>query len=139
MVVGVVSVLALNAFLVDRLDTQLAAAGGRIQNGAPPGGAPTDSGGSGSPGLLRPGQAERALDALLRSGTVSSAGVVTGAGSSTGLTGTQQAVLLALPRDGAGGTRDLGGHLGRYWLRATAGGPATPWSPVCRWPGCGTP
>jgi two-component system OmpR family sensor kinase len=55
---------------------------------------------------------------------VTSAGVLDTARSTTAptaLTGAQEAVLLALPVDGRGHTRDLGGTLGRYRLRAAAG------------------
>jgi two-component system, OmpR family, sensor kinase len=122
-IVGVVSVLSLDAFLVGRLDSQLAAAGDRIQNGggdrpAPPGD------GSGPPGLLAPGQTDGTLGAYIVAGAVTFAGVLDTARSTTEptpLTAEQEAVLLALPVDGRPYTRDLGGTLGRYRLRAMAG------------------
>jgi two-component system, OmpR family, sensor kinase len=125
-IVGVVSVLALDSFLVGRLDSQLASAGGRIAGGdhdrpAAPG-PPPDSGGP--PGLLAPGQADGTLGARIADGTVTSAGVLDAARSTTSptaLTDAEEAVLLALPMDGRGHTRDLGGTLGRYRLRAATG------------------
>jgi two-component system, OmpR family, sensor kinase len=124
-IVGVVSVLALDSFLVGRLDSQLATAVGRIQNGGPgpgPSGGTTDPGRSqdGPPGLLVAGQAEGTLGARISAGRVESAAVVNAAGGGDSLTAAQQAVLLALPVDGRPHTRDLGGDLGRYRLRAVA-------------------
>jgi two-component system OmpR family sensor kinase len=77
-----------------------------------PGGPP------GPPGLFAAGQAEGTLGALLLDGTVDSAAVVNAAGGGTALSTSQDAVLLALPADGRSYTRDLGGDLGSYRLRA---------------------
>ncbi|HEV7655874.1 MAG TPA: ATP-binding protein [Mycobacteriales bacterium] len=135
LIVGVVSVLALNSFLVGRLDSQLAAAVGRIQDGGPgpsrptpsPGAsgstAPGDGGGfgGGPPGLLVAGQAEGTLGALISGGQVSSAAVVNSAGGGTSLTTAQEQVLLVLPADGRSYERGLGGDLGDYRLRAVTG------------------
>ncbi|HEY6744696.1 MAG TPA: HAMP domain-containing sensor histidine kinase [Mycobacteriales bacterium] len=120
-IVGVVSVLSLDSFLVGRLDSQLSAAGGRFQDGDPhrppaPGGA--------LPGLFAPGQTDGTLGARIVSGTVVAAGVLDTARSTTAptpLTAAQEAVVLALPVDGRAYSRDLGGTLGRYRLRAATG------------------
>jgi two-component system, OmpR family, sensor kinase len=121
-IVGVVSVLSLDSFLVGRLDSQLAAAVGRIQSGGPnrperePGG-----GHGGPPGLLTAGQAEGTLGALISGGTITDAAVVNAAGGGTALTAAQERIVLALPADGRSYERNLGGDLGDYRLRATTG------------------
>jgi two-component system OmpR family sensor kinase len=123
-VVGVVSVLALDSFLVGRLDSQLAAAGQRIAGGGP-GPEHRDGGADGDgddteppPGLTMPGQSAGTLGAEITGGTVTGGGVITATGSNTALTDAQEAALLALPTDGRPYTRNLGGDLGDYRLRA---------------------
>jgi two-component system OmpR family sensor kinase len=124
-IVGVVSVLSLDSFLVGRLDSQLAAAGVRIQNGSDGGGDHRPPGGGNGPtGLFLPGQTDGTLAARIAGGAVTSAGVLDTSRSSTegtALTEPQAAVLLALPVDGRSYSRDLGGDLGSYRLRATTG------------------
>jgi two-component system, OmpR family, sensor kinase len=119
--VGVLSVLALDSFLVDRLDSRLTEAGRRLDRPAPA--APPDASPAGPPpGLLLPGQSAGTLGARLRGGeVVGGAAVLTDDGGTRELSGTQRAVLLALPADGRPYTRDLGGDLGDYRLRAVAG------------------
>ena len=117
-IVGVVSVLALDSFLVGRLDSQLSAAGGRFQDDdhRPPD-ADDDL-----RGLFAPGQTDGTLGARITAGAVTAAGILDTARSTTAptpLTTAQQAVLLTVPADGRTCTRDLGGTLGRYRLRAT--------------------
>jgi two-component system OmpR family sensor kinase len=114
-VVGVVSVLALDSFLTDRLDGQLAAASDRFGASAdhPPPDAP-DRSGRGTP---PPGLADGTLNAHVRNGTVDDGGVISGA-SFTPLSAAQEQVVAALPVDGRAYTRDLGGDLGDYRLRA---------------------
>jgi two-component system OmpR family sensor kinase len=121
-IVGVASVLSLDSFLVGRLDSQLSAAGGRFQDGddqrRPPD-ADDDL-----RGLFAPGQTDGTLGARIATGTVTAAGILDTARSTTAptpLTAAQEAVLLTLPADGRARTRDLGGTLGRYRLRAAAG------------------
>ena len=130
-VVGVVSVLALNSFLTDRLDGQLATASTRL------GGGPGD--GDDHPPPQRrtppPGLADGTLNARISSGTLDPAGVISGS-TYTQLTGTQQQVLRALPVDGRAYTRDLGGDLGDYRLRAVRTPDGDVSSPGCRCPGC---
>ncbi|HEY7102193.1 MAG TPA: ATP-binding protein [Mycobacteriales bacterium] len=111
-VVGVVSVLALNSFLTDRLDSQLATASVRL-------GGPVDLDDHPAPQRRTPppGLADGTLNAHVRSGTLDPAGVINGS-TYTQLTGAQQQVLLTLPADGRAYTRDLGGNLGDYRLRA---------------------
>jgi two-component system OmpR family sensor kinase len=116
-VVGVVSVLALDSFLTDRLDGQLAVAGGRLSGGPPPGPLPPP-GSLGPPGLGVPGQAAGTLGARIESGAVRSAGVIRADGTVEPVTVAQERVLVALPADGRPYTRDLGGTLGRYRVRA---------------------
>ena len=112
-VVGVVSVLALNSFLTDRLDGQLATASARL------GGGPGDDDDHPPPQRRTPppGLADGTLNARISGGTLDPAGVISGS-TYTQLTGTQQQVLRALPVDGRAYTRDLGGDLGDYRLRA---------------------
>jgi two-component system OmpR family sensor kinase len=112
-VVGVASVLALDSFLTDRLDSQLATTSARL------GGGPGD-GDDHPPPQQRtppPGLADGTLNARISSGTLDPAGVISGS-TYTQLTGAQQQVLRALPVDGRAYTRDLGGDLGDYRLRA---------------------
>ena len=119
-IVGVVSVLSLDSFLVGRLDSQLSAAGGRFQDGDGPH-RPPDTDGD-LRGLFAPGQTDGTLGARIASGAVTAAGILDTSRSTTAptpLTAAQEAVLLTLPADGRPHTRDLGGTLGRYRLRAT--------------------
>ena len=115
LVVGVVSVLELNSFLTDRLDGQLAAAGQRLVDG------PGDADDHPPPPQERrtppPGLADGTLNARISNGTLGSAGVISGS-TYTQLTDEQQQVLRTLPVDGRSYTRDLGGELGDYRLRA---------------------
>jgi two-component system OmpR family sensor kinase len=121
-VVGVVSVLSLDSFLVDRLDSQLVTAGDRVANGGrdPSHPRPQPQPGRVPPGLNAPGQADGTLGAAISGGTVDSAGVIEG-GTFTELSDPQRQVLQALPADGRPYTRDLGGDLGSYRLRAVTG------------------
>ena len=115
LVVGVVSVLELNSFLTDRLDGQLATAGQRLVDG------PDDADDHPPPQQARrtppPGLADGTLNARISNGTLGSAGVISGS-TYTQLTDEQQQVLRTLPVDGRSYTRDLGGELGDYRLRA---------------------
>jgi two-component system, OmpR family, sensor kinase len=113
-VVGVVSVLALDSFLMDRLDGQLTTAAGRIAD--PQGGnhPPPADGDTRTP---PPGLADGTIEAHLRDGSFERADVIS-AGTYTQLSSGQRAVLRDLPADGRAYTRDLGGELGDYRLRA---------------------
>ena len=120
-VIGVVSVLSLNSYLLARLDDQLASAVGRAQPGpgdeSGPGGHDGDGGGPPPSSLSKPGQAEGTLNAHVQNGAVA-AGVLDAAGTTHALSATQDALLAALPVDGTPRTLDLSGSLGRYRLRA---------------------
>ena len=89
------------------------------------------------PGLNAPGQADGTLGAAISGGTVDSAGVIEG-GTFTELSDPQRQVLQALPADGRPYTRDLGGDLGSYRLRAVTGPDGTTFVAGLRWPGCTT-
>jgi two-component system OmpR family sensor kinase len=121
LVIGLVSVLALDRFLLGRLDDQLSAAGVRSQGADGPGGPDEeDRHGRRSPDfLLAPGQAEGTLGARLVGDQVQEAGVLDPRGQADSLPAEQAAALLALPVDGQPHTRDLGGDLGDYRLMAT--------------------
>lgn len=117
-VIGVLSVVALQGFLVERLDTQLAGATNRSQGafeGRPGGfgdGYPGDRPPAG--GLVElPGQSPGTLLAIIDSTQVFSAAVLDSAGSSVTLDTTQLATLLAVP-SGDPVTVDLGDGLGEY-------------------------
>jgi two-component system OmpR family sensor kinase len=115
-VVGVVSVLALDSFLTDRLDGQLADASGRSAAFDRP---PPDAPRRPDRGTPPPGLADGTLNAYLDDGTVDKGGVISGA-AFVPLSAAQQQVLAGLPVDGRPYTRDLGGELGDYRLRATS-------------------
>src|SRR6266568_255035 len=127
-VIGVVSVLSLNSFLLARLDDQLSSAVGRAQaaprdeaaQGGGGGGGDEHGGGELPPpaSLTQPGQAEGTLNGHVKNGTVDRSGVHDAAGTTHTLSVAQDSVLAALPADGKARTRDLGGSLGQYRLRA---------------------
>jgi len=118
-VIGVVSVLALQGFLVARLDTQLLAATSRSQDAFDGHG---EGGGPGFPGdrpppstlLNLPGQRTGTLAGTI-SGSDSSQAAVLGEGATAeDLDAAQLGVLLALPADGMPHNADLGDGLGTY-------------------------
>jgi two-component system, OmpR family, sensor kinase len=126
-VVGVTTVLLLRGFLLDRLDAQLTAAGGRSSaafaqpapgsNGQPPGG--PQGGDDGEPRfLLAPGQGAGTLGARIVGGTVEQAAVLDAGGNVRALTAAQQAALRSLAVDGRPHTISLG-SLGDYRLIAS--------------------
>ncbi len=122
-VIGVVSVLSMNSFLLDRLDDQLALAGGRAQPGPGDDTRSGERGGDGGdrpppPSLSKPGQAEGTLNAHVQNGVVDQSGVLDAAGNTHTLSAAQDAILAALPVGGEPRTVDLAGGLGRYRLRA---------------------
>jgi two-component system OmpR family sensor kinase len=120
LVIGLVSVLALDRFLQGRLDDQLRAAGVRSQGADAPGG-PGDGdhhGGRSPDFLLAPGQSEGTLGARIVGGVVQQAGVLDRRGQADSLPADQAATLLALPVDGRPHTRDVG-DLGDYRLMAS--------------------
>jgi len=84
LVVGLVSVVALRHYLLDQLDRQVTAAGGRsvTADGHPPDGGGSGRGdGAGPDFLLAPGQAEATLGVSVSGGRVDSAAVLDSAGT----------------------------------------------------------
>ena len=101
-IVGLVSVLALRGFLMDRLDSQLAAATGRSQSAVSgnDGGAPSPSDGGLGPSTLRFGvQGPLTVTGIVIYDAVR-AGVVTQDGDIMLLDEEQSAELLDVPSDG---------------------------------------
>jgi two-component system OmpR family sensor kinase len=107
--VGVVTTVALQHFLVGRLDDQLVAAGGRSADagGEPPGdpgggsnGRPDGGTDTGARFLLTPGQPPGTLGARLVNGRLTAAGVLNDAGSVQPLDIGRADVLTRLPVDG---------------------------------------
>ncbi|MBD0692239.1 sensor histidine kinase [Streptomyces sp. CBMA123] len=121
--VGFATAAALRHFLVDRLDQQLAEAGGRYA-------ASLEHTGAGSGPDTR-AQTPGTLGVRLLGGRVTAAGVVDGdaddvdhpddADDRVSFTPDRQRALAALPAGGPARTLDLGGALGRYRVRAVAG------------------
>lgn len=105
LLIGIVSVLSLRSFLIDRLDAQLGAAVNRSQNAVdndPRRGGPyiPDSDDHASGALLAPGQAAGTLVGVISESAVS-AGILTrdGSVSLVGTSGSEQASSLAHLRD----------------------------------------
>src|SRR5215472_3660046 len=115
-VVGLVTELALEQFLIGRLDSELLAAGGRsaAAQAQPP---PFPHGGPGPDFLPTPGQAAGTLGAEVTGGQVRAAAVLTAAGGQQRVSGSAFTALLQLPADGLPHTRSLG-DLGDYRLVA---------------------
>ncbi len=117
--VGVLTVVALRGFLIDRLDAQLASAGGRSANagGPPPGGgdAPHPAG---AQFLLAPGQSAGTLGARLTGGAVDAAAVLNEGGSLRPLPAGSVAELAKVPTDRHAHTVSVG-TLGRFRVLAT--------------------
>ena len=111
-VIGILSVLALQGFLVARLDDQLTQATGRSQNavegGADPGRPhPSDL-------VALPGQRTGTLAGIVSNGQLGNAAVLDEQGQPVALDATQLAQFIGLPIGGAPRTVDLGGDLGSY-------------------------
>ncbi|TQL48839.1 two-component system OmpR family sensor kinase [Homoserinimonas aerilata] len=110
-VVGLVSVVALRGFLMDRLDDQLLAATGRTQPTSeelPPGGA------LGYPSRPSFGVQGPGTMVALTSGDVARAGVLTSDGTLDLLDDAHAAVLIGITEGDGPVTVDLGGELGEY-------------------------
>ena len=130
LLIGVVSVLALRSFLIERLDTQLGAAVNRSQNAVdkdPRQGGPfvPDGDDHASGALLAPGQAAGTLVGVVNA-TAVSAGILTGDGSVSliGTTDSSQASSLAHLRDVTPASSPATVHiesLGDYRVVAIAG------------------
>ncbi|MDQ2880529.1 MAG: HAMP domain-containing histidine kinase [Actinomycetota bacterium] len=107
-VVGVVTAVALHAFLLHRLDAQLYGSRDRFAGalaGQSLGSRPADRRGE---FLGAPGQSVDTLGARIVDGRVAQGGVVDGSGSPETLTGPEAAALVALPVDGAPRSLRLG-------------------------------
>ncbi|MCW4385241.1 HAMP domain-containing histidine kinase [Salinibacterium sp. SYSU T00001] len=115
-IVGLVSVLALRGFLMDRLDAQLASATGRTQlatNGQM-GDAPAPDVPGGGFATLRFGVQGPYTVTGVVVGEAARAGVVTESGDIQFLDEERSNALLAVPSTGEPVTVDLGGELGEY-------------------------
>ena len=113
-IIGTVSVVVLQGFLIDRLDAQLNATTGRSQQAvtqAPEPGADTPE------FLTLPGLRPDTLGAIVGNGTAI-AGVLDANGRLHVLSGQQVSRLLDVPADGKPVTVDLGGNLGDYRVAA---------------------
>ncbi len=125
--IGVVSVLALQGFLVGRLDNQLVSAGQRSQNavegrpGEPGGGNPRPPA---SEFLALPAQREGTLAALINNGTIYNAAILSPNGKPVSLAESQLTALAQLPSDNVPRTVDLGPGIGPYRVivKPTTGG-----------------
>lgn len=122
LVIGVLSVLSLQQFLIGRLDTQLLAATGRTQeafdNDRPGRGDDDDRPGDPPPSIDLPGQGAGTLAALLTDGVVVTAAVIDDDGDLRALTEQQIAGLSALDATESPRSIDLGPGLG--WYRVVA-------------------
>ena len=117
--IAVVSVVALQSFLVHRLDVQLTAATDRSQHaveGVP--GRPDFPDGTARPPASEflgvPGQGSGTIAGLVVGDTLVNAAVLDASGSLVPLTEAQVAVLLSVDATGTPATVDLGGTLGGY-------------------------
>ncbi len=124
-VIGVVSVLALQGFLVGRLDDQLIRATGRSQDAFER--SPSGGGQVGPPAsdlVALPGQRAGTLVGLLNDGELNSAAVLDEQGQPVTIDAGQLAHLNGIPINGAPRTVDFGGDLGSYRVvvRETAQG-----------------
>jgi len=117
--IAVVSVVALQGFLVHRLDVQLTAATDRSQHAVEgmPGRPDFPDGATRPPAsefLGVPGQGSGTIAGLVVGDTLVNAAVLDASGSLVPLTETQVAVLLTVDATGTPATVDLGGTLGGY-------------------------
>ena len=126
--IGSVSTIALHGYLVQRLDSQVAAATSRLQgviddpDGRGDGGRPDRPG----PGQFLPlaGLTPGTIGAFARDGSIDA--VILGEQlEQSGLTADQQALLLTVEADDEPVTLDLGGELGQYRVTAVADGAQT--------------
>ncbi|HWR85327.1 MAG TPA: ATP-binding protein [Rhodoglobus sp.] len=110
-VIGVVSVLVLRGFLVDRLDQQLAGATSRSQGAFDmPGAAPPPP----DRFLAIAGQSPGTLGAVISEGILFASAVLNEDGTTTAISAERAAALAGVPPDGEPVTVDLGAALGDY-------------------------
>ncbi|MDN4639034.1 HAMP domain-containing sensor histidine kinase [Agreia sp. PsM10] len=119
LIIGVVSSLALNGFLLARLDTQLQTATNRslmsIDGPRPDSPSSGSTGSSGDPAFVGgPGQAAGTLGGFSLGGVVDRAAIVDSAGVLQQLTSEQLDTLSSLAASGEPQTVNLGGSLGDY-------------------------
>ncbi len=121
LLVGVVSVLALDRFLLGRLDMALTSAEGRSRTNAEgPGGGLGEPDDNGHPAFLfAPGQAEGTLAARIAEGMMQS-GVLGSTGEARSLSSAADSRVAQVPADGQPRTVDLGAGLGSYRLVAVS-------------------
>jgi two-component system OmpR family sensor kinase len=115
--IGVVSVLSLQGFLVGRLDGQLFSAGLRSQSAVE--GRPGDPGGANrrppaSEFLALPAQREGTLAALTKSGSIYNAAILSANGKPVSVAESELAALGRIPADSVPRTVDLGPGVGPY-------------------------
>ncbi len=111
LVIGVVSVVALRSYLIDQLDEKLNSATDRTKKSI-------ESPLNAQFGLFGLGQIEGTVIARIRDGQLVTQPRVLTTGGETGQVAGDPAVLLTVPADKHPHTRDLGGDLGHYRLRA---------------------
>ncbi|MGQ0632437.1 MAG: sensor histidine kinase [Sporichthyaceae bacterium] len=111
LVIGVVSVVALRSYLIGQLDDDVDAAAFRTARAIQ---SPVDRGF----GLFGPGQTPGTVIGQVRQGQFISSPLVLTTSGATGDVDGDPAGLLSVPADTGHHTRDLGGDLGRYRLRA---------------------
>jgi len=114
--VGWITVIAMQDFLINQLDSQLTSAGGRAVHGAPPAGGQgggSDPGQSGATFLLAPGQAVGTLGVRVENGKVTAAAVLGGDGKLVGVAPARVSVLGSVRPGGAPRTVTIAG-LGEF-------------------------
>src|SRR5580658_5456487 len=114
--VGWITVIAMQDFLINQLDSQLTSAGGRAVHGAPPAGGQGGGSGPGQSGtqfLLAPGQAVGTLGVRVENGQVTAAAVLGGNGKLEAVAPARVSVLASVPPGGAPRTVTIAG-LGEF-------------------------
>jgi len=111
LVIGVVSVVALRSYLIDQLDEKVDAAAFRTARSI-------ESPINAQFGLFGPGQTEGTVIARIRNGDFVSVPLVLTTSGESGQVPGNPAVLLNVQPDTKAHTRNLGGDLGHYRLRA---------------------
>ncbi|WP_233255555.1 sensor histidine kinase [Naasia lichenicola] len=120
LVIGLVSVLVLQSYLVGKLDQSLTSAASRSQGAFGPrdGDFPSRPDGDGEGFIDAPGQGAGTVVASISSGAVQTSGYVDDSGRRQTLTTEQEDVVLGIAADGVVRTYDLGGELGTYRMIA---------------------
>lgn len=127
LIIGLVSVVALNAFLTDRVDAQLQSAVQRsasVVDRAGPGlgdRRELDGEGPGPDFLLAPGQGPDTVAALIRDDEVVRSAILDETGTPQSLTEAQDTELLSLATDATPHTVKLAGDIGDYRAISTEG------------------